>query len=145
VADLATGAIFCVALIDIDGFKRVNDQHGHLTGDELLKQFAVELRSASRAMDVIGRWGGDEFLLIFDCGLMEAQTRIERLKKWVCGSYTLDGGEDEIRLEVEASFGLAKHVKGEAINELVEHADSAMYADKKSARHKRRETLQSVV
>ena len=55
-------SIFCVALIDIDGFKKVNDSYGHPTGDELLKQFGVELRSACRATDVIGRWGGDELI-----------------------------------------------------------------------------------
>ena len=60
---IGSGAPFCVALIDIDGFKKVNDNYGHLTGDELLKQFGAELRSACRATDVIGRWGGDEFIL----------------------------------------------------------------------------------
>ncbi len=72
---IAAGTPFCVAIIDIDGFKKVNDDHGHLTGDELLKQFGVELRSACRATDVIGRWGGDEFILLFDCGLEEAEAQ----------------------------------------------------------------------
>src|ERR1700734_1411389 len=90
---------FCVVLIDIDGFKRVNDEHGHLTGDILLKQFGAELRSACHAMDVIGRWGGDEFLLLFDCELKETQARTERLRKWICGSYKVQATRGEIKLE----------------------------------------------
>ncbi len=61
-------APFCVAIIDIDEFKRVNDEHGHLVGDELLKQFAAEMRSVCRSTDTIGRWGGDEFILLLHCG-----------------------------------------------------------------------------
>jgi diguanylate cyclase (GGDEF)-like protein len=137
---ISAGAVFCVALIDIDGFKRTNDQHGHLMGDELLKQFATELRSACRATDVIGRWGGDEFLLIFDCGLTEAQARAERLRKWVCGSYTLESKQGEIKLQVQASTGLAEHGDDESMNELIERADAAMYADKELSRRKRSET-----
>jgi len=137
---IATGAVFCVALIDIDGFKRVNDQHGHLMGDELLKHFGTELRLACRAMDLIGRWGGDEFLLIFDCGMMDAQTRAERLRKWICGNYTLGGRQGEIKLQVEASIGVAEHGNGEAMNELIERADAAMYAEKQLARRRRSET-----
>jgi diguanylate cyclase (GGDEF)-like protein len=138
---IADGAVFCVALIDIDGFKCVNDQHGHLMGDELLKHFGTELRLACRAMDMIGRWGGDEFLLIFDCGLKEAQTRAERLRKWICGSYTLGGRQGEIKLQVHASIGLAEHGNHEAMNELIERADAAMYAEKKLALGKKSETM----
>jgi diguanylate cyclase (GGDEF)-like protein len=137
---IAAGTVFCVALIDIDGFKRTNDQHGHLMGDELLKQFGTELRLACRAMDVIGRWGGDEFLLIFDCGLMEGQARAERLRKWVCGSYTLEGKQGEIKLQLQTSIGLAVHGTNEAMNELIERADAAMYAEKELSRRKRSET-----
>jgi diguanylate cyclase (GGDEF)-like protein len=136
---IAAGAAFCVALIDIDGFKRTNDRHGHLMGDELLKQFGAELKLACRAMDVIGRWGGDEFLLIFDCGLTEGQARAERLRKWICGSYTLEGKQGEIKLQVQASIGLAVHGNEETMNELLERADAAMYAEKELARHKKSE------
>jgi len=132
---IAAGAVFCVALIDIDGFKGVNDRHGHLTGDELLKQFAAELRSACRATDVIGRWGGDEFLLVLDCESTEAQTRTQRLRKWICGSYNLEGKEGEMKLEVKASIGMAERTNGIPMADLIGRADAAMYADKASARH----------
>ena len=121
---------FCVALIDIDGFKRVNDQHGHLTGDALLKQFGTELRSACRAGDVIGRWGGDEFIVLFDCAYADAQAQTERLRKWICGSYTVRGIRGELKLQVGASIGLASCAVGGSMEELIAEADKAMYAQK---------------
>jgi diguanylate cyclase (GGDEF)-like protein len=151
---IAAGAALSVAMIDIDGFKGVNDQHGHLVGDELLKQFAEELRSACRATDVIGRWGGDEFLAIFDCGLAEAESRRDRVRKWVCGNYTVQAGAGPvesrpvqsrpiqlgpIQLKVDASVGLAEYQPGELTKDLLARADAAMYEDK--ARSRRRQPI----
>ena len=58
---LARNSPLTLAIVDIDGFKAVNDEHGHLVGDELLRMFGGELQAASRSTDLIGRWGGDEF------------------------------------------------------------------------------------
>jgi diguanylate cyclase (GGDEF)-like protein len=129
-------AAFCVAIVDIDGFKKVNDAHGHLTGDELLKQFAGELRSACRSTDMIGRWGGDEFILLFDSGLEETEAQTERLRKWVCGNYSVPGKTGTLKIRVDASIGLAAHAAGEGMNELVGRADAAMYEQKATARTK---------
>jgi len=127
-------ATFCVAIVDIDGFKKVNDAHGHLTGDELLKQFAGELRSACRSTDMIGRWGGDEFILLFDSCLEEAEAQTERLRKWVCGNYSVPGNNGTLKLRVDASIGLAAYASGEEMNELVGRADASMYKQKARAR-----------
>jgi diguanylate cyclase (GGDEF)-like protein len=114
----------------------VNDDHGHVTGDDLLKQFSTELRSACRSTDVIGRWGGDEFILLFDCGLAEAEAQVVRLRKWICGSYTVRGKAGEVKLRVDASIGLAERAAGEAMKELLSRADAAMYEEKASGRTK---------
>jgi len=127
---MGSGAPFCVAIIDIDRFKKVNDDHGHGTGDDLLKQFSGELRSACRATDVIGRWGGDEFILLFDCGLEEAERQTERLRKWICGNYDVEGRAGVIKLRVEASMGLAERVADEEMKDLLARADAAMYEEK---------------
>jgi diguanylate cyclase (GGDEF)-like protein len=124
------GGKFCLAIADIDGFKQVNDKYGHLTGDELLKQFATELRSASRSTDVIGRLGGDEFILLLDCALAEAHAQVDRLQAWVCGSYTVAGNGEPIKLRVDASFGLAEHLPEETMKELMDRADAEMYQQK---------------
>lgn len=131
---IESSAPFCVSIIDINKFKQVNDEHGHLVGDELLKQFSTELRSVCRATDTIGRWGGDEFLLLLQCGLSEATAQIDRLREWVCGNYTLQGSGAAVKLRVEASIGLAEHVPGETLKELVDRADAAMYKEKAVSR-----------
>lgn len=131
---IAAGMAFCVAMVDIDGFKKVNDTHGHLTGDELLKQFATELRSACRKTDVIGRWGGDEFVILLDCGLNEATGQIERLRKWVCGDYTVGSASGTLKLRLDASIGLAEHLPPESLKALIGRADAAMYERKKEGK-----------
>ena len=124
----------CVAIIDLDGFKQVNDEHGHLTGDELLKQFATELKSACRSSDVIGRWGGDEFIILLECQIAEAQTQIARVREWVCGDYPVQGKSGLMKLKVVASIGLAEHQANEAMKELLARADADMYQRKAAAR-----------
>jgi diguanylate cyclase (GGDEF)-like protein len=120
----------CVAILDINEFKQVNDQHGHLTGDEVLKQFAQEMRSACRSTDIIGRWGGDEFILLLSCAMEEARAQIDRLREWVCGNYKIQGSAAPIKLRVEASIGVAEGLPGESMKELIERADAEMYRDK---------------
>jgi diguanylate cyclase (GGDEF)-like protein len=133
---MAGTGTFCTAILDIDGFKRVNDEHGHLVGDELLTQFAGELRAACRSTDVIGRWGGDEFIVLLDCCLAEGQAQIDRVSKWVCGSYTVEGTVRPLKLQVNASIGLAERRCGETMKQLVDRADAEMYRYKVLAREK---------
>jgi diguanylate cyclase len=131
---IAAGTPLCVAIVDIDGFKKVNDEHGHLTGDELLKQFATELKSACRSTDLIGRWGGDEFIILLDYGLSEASAQTERVSKWVCGNYSVQGRSGSRKIRVDASIGLAEHIPDEAMKELLARADAAMYRNKAASR-----------
>jgi diguanylate cyclase (GGDEF)-like protein len=135
VEDLIAGRIgagdpLCVAIIDINGFKQINDQHGHLAGDEVLKQFATELQSVCRSTDMIGRWGGDEFILLLDCGMAKAQGKIDRLREWACGDYKVKGRNGAVKICVDASIGLAEHLEGETLNGLLARADAEMYREK---------------
>jgi diguanylate cyclase (GGDEF)-like protein len=130
---------FCAAIFDLDQFKQVNDTHGHLAGDLLLKQFAAELRSSSRSTDTVGRWGGDEFILVLDCDLPEATLQLDRAKKWLFGEYKVQpGGAPEIKLNLTASLGLACWQPGQSMQELIAQADAAMYASKEQARKQKR-------
>jgi diguanylate cyclase len=140
---IQAGTTFCVAIVDIDGFKQVNDEYGHVAGDELLKQFATELQSACRSTDVIGRWGGDEFIILLPGSMTEAQAQSDRLREWVCGSYTLKvkSGKSESeskKLRIDASIGLAEYQPGDTLKELIERADAEMYQHKASARAQRK-------
>ena len=127
---IALGAKFCVAIADLNGFKAVNDQYGHMTGDDLLRQFAGELKSVCRSTDAIGRWGGDEFLIVFDGSLEDARQQVERVRRWACGNYELHSAGELVKLHVEAAIGLAEHGKGEALGDMVTRADRSMYEEK---------------
>jgi diguanylate cyclase (GGDEF)-like protein len=131
---IASGAEMCVAIIDIDGFKKVNDDHGHLSGDELLKQFATEIKTVCRSTDVIGRWGGDEFIILLDCGLLDARAKVDRLLEWVCGDYKVNGRSGYQKFRIEASIGLAEYIRSETMKELLTRADAAMYRHKGASR-----------
>jgi diguanylate cyclase (GGDEF)-like protein len=133
---MAKGAALSVAIVDVDDFKRVNDRYGHLVGDEILRKFARELKTGSRATDVIGRWGGDEFILVLDCGLGEAGPQIERLSAWVCQDYPVQARSGATKLTVRASIGLAERWPGEAMKDMLARADAAMYARKADGRGK---------
>ncbi|HVU44701.1 MAG TPA: diguanylate cyclase [Terracidiphilus sp.] len=133
-ARMCAGGKFCVAIVDINDFKLVNDDFGHVVGDELLKQFASELRSVCHSSDVIGRWGGDEFMILFNRDLSDAVVQRDRLQKWVCGNYSLQSGAGTVKVNVEASIGLAEYRPGEQLRDLFARADAAMYENKALAR-----------
>lgn len=134
-----SGSRFCIAIIDIDGFKQVNDEHGHLVGDELLQKFSAELQAANRTTDVIGRWGGDEFILILDCAGSETPAQIDRLTVGICKIYEVQSRMGPLKLTICASIGLAEHVSGESMRTLLSRADMAMYARKAESRADRTE------
>ena len=115
-------------LLDLDGFKEVNDSLGHHAGDQLLRQVGPRLRGALRSSDVLARLGGDEFaVLLGDAGLDEAQDLAERLRDLVAQPFTVE----DIRLHVGVSIGVATApVPAATVEELLRCADVAMYAAK---------------
>jgi diguanylate cyclase (GGDEF)-like protein len=123
-------------MVDLNRLKLVNDQHGHLAGDTLLQQFAQELRSSSRSSDPVGRWGGDEFVVVMDGDANGARAQVGRLKKWVFGEYTVRPGKGsaEVKVKVDASVGLAQWQPGETMKSVVERADAEMYKQKEITR-----------
>jgi diguanylate cyclase (GGDEF)-like protein len=131
---IAAGTPYCVAILDVNGFKKVNDELGHLVGDELLKQFATELKSACRKTDEIARWGGDEFILLLDCSRQEANAQMDRLRKWVFGNYTVETRTGQQKLKVNASIGLAEQMAGDTMKAVLDRADAEMYRDKAACR-----------
>lgn len=131
---IALGRPFSVAVIDLNGFKQINDQLGHTAGDDLLKQFSEEMRANARASDLVGRWGGDEFVVVLDCGYADAQGHVERIKRWVVGDYTIASASGPQRVQLGAAIGLAQWTPGQSMTDVVNRADADMYANKRAAR-----------
>ncbi|HEY6389908.1 MAG TPA: GGDEF domain-containing protein [Bryobacteraceae bacterium] len=124
------GRTFCVLLFDIDNFKAVNDQFGHLCGDEVLKQLGARLRRQVRARDFVCRWGGDEFVVLLECGLSDAIARSRQITQWINGRYRATVQGRETRAEIGVSVGVVEHLAGETPGQLFERVDSSMYRQK---------------
>jgi len=131
---LRTGAAFCVALIDLDHFKQVNDSHGHATGDEALRMFAREAQKLVRATDALARWGGEEFLLLMpDSALPPAREGVDRVRRCIEAVVV---AVDDARLTITLSAGVVQHRQGETVAQTIERADAALYCAKAEGRNR---------
>jgi diguanylate cyclase len=129
-----SGRTFCVAMIDIDRFKQVNDRFGHAAGDEVLRRLAREALACIRLADVLARWGGDEFvLLLSDARLPLARGGVERVRQRIEGVSLLVG---EPYLHLTISAGLAEHIAGESVAAALARADAALYEAKAQGRNR---------
>ena len=98
---------FCLIMIDLNGFKMVNDRLGHIAGDDLLKQFADGLKSQFGPDEIICRWGGDEFVLIVDGKLGDGQAKINRLRHCF-REYKINGAHEDTKVPLSAAVGIAQ-------------------------------------
>lgn len=122
-----------LALLDIDHFKRINDNHGHAIGDRALQTFAYTVRHTVRGGDVLARWGGEEFvLLLSDIDASAAHSLLERIGHAVSQSIVPDAPET---LRMTVSTGLTVHLPGESIEATLERADQALYRAKHQGRN----------
>ena len=133
---IAQHETFCAVIIDLNHFKQVNDKYGHPAGDDLLKKFAHELQNNVRSEDMVGRWGGDEFIVVLRRDSAGAKPQIDRIRHWVLGNYTVEtgAGKAALKVEVTAAIGLAQWSSGMTMKQVIEQADAAMYRDKRESR-----------
>lgn len=122
------GECVAVVMLDLDGFKRVNDRLGHAAGDQLLEELARRIALGIRGMDTVCRYGGDEFVLILpDMSRSEARDIVEKLGHQVAEPFALEGQSVSLTL----SAGIAMYPDdGKDAKQLLEAADTAMYRDK---------------
>lgn len=120
-----------IVLMDLDLFKSVNDSHGHNVGDIFLKEIADVLKKSLREADIIGRWGGEEFIVLLPkTGLNDAKELIERVRKIIEATEFTDIGKRT------ASFGIAALDKDESLPILISRADKALYSAKEKGRNR---------
>lgn len=128
------GPVFAICLFDMDRFKEVNDTFGHLKGDVLLRAFGKEIATHLRAVDLIGRYGGDEFVVVLPQTELEgALAFAERAVEVTRGMRFLDMPED---FRITVSVGVTVYRKGLTVEELISMADVAMYRAKEQGRNR---------
>jgi two-component system cell cycle response regulator len=127
------GSEVCYAIIDIDHFKRVNDSYGHAVGDRVLRTLARYLKQRLRRADVVGRYGGEEFAIVFfDATLAQAEERLNSIRE---GFARIFHAYDAGIFSVTFSAGLAQYPAYAGLMELMVAADTALYAAKRAGRN----------
>lgn len=130
-----SGHDLSVCMLDLDHFKRVNDNYGHQAGDEVLKEICIRIRSSIRPYDSIGRYGGEEFLIVYpETTAEQASTQAERIRK-AAGGHPFSLGNDREEL-ITASLGVAHFHPNDDIKDLIERADEALYRAKAEGRNR---------
>ena len=124
------GTSFAVIYIDLNGFKKINDTYGHAVGDDLLKQVGERLRTVFRLTDVIGRWGGDEFVALMDTSATAVQTALSRITECLANAFIISSGGFQQRVNINAAVGFTTWVPGDTATEALRRADFAMYEEK---------------
>jgi len=126
-----TGHPMSVAMFDIDHFKRINDTYGHHTGDEVLKRVAAGAAAELRSGDTIGRFGGEEFVIVLPDAAADAASKVaERVRHAI--------GTDSGTPGVTVSIGVAEMAPGETCDALLRRADDALYGAKNEGRNRMR-------
>lgn len=124
---------FVLALVDLDDFKIVNDTHGHSVGDRVLLLVAQALKSAVRSVDLVARFGGDEFaVLASGVSLAQAESRLNAVAAKLASTSAVPG--DSIGITI--SCGITTYTTGDTIDGLMQRADEALYASKRGGKNR---------
>ncbi len=134
-ASQRSGKPLSAILFDIDHFKQINDIHGHLAGDVLLRHVADTARSVVRQSDIVTRWGGDEYLILLgDCDRIQAITLAEQLRQRIA-QHPVDLGEG-VSVPIHISAGVAQYHDGDTHTGFFTRADGALYTSKTGGRNR---------
>lgn len=121
-------------LVDIDHFKKINDNYGHLTGDDVLRSFAVLLESGTRKCEPVYRYGGEEFIILIHASSDRDACKLAERLRALIASTEINAGENVIKITF--SGGLTKIWAKETLHEVLERADSALYQGKQTGRNR---------
>ena len=132
-----SGAGFCVVMADLDHFKDINDNYGHLFGDKILKVFSRLLTDKTRSTDYVARFGGEEFILILpETSIENAFMVAENIRKAVEKMQVRNTKTGDVIESITSSFGIAAHRFDESATQIVDRCDNALYKAKQTGRNK---------
>jgi diguanylate cyclase (GGDEF)-like protein len=132
---------FCIMMFDLDRFKRINDNYGHLIGDKVLKATAVVLQAGLREHDIVARFGGEEFVAVLpNCKSKEAVAIAERIRATYYDTHLTAPNGDDIQLSI--SVGVTEYEPGEVIDVTLNRVDELLYKAKEMGRNR---VIRSVV
>lgn len=121
-------------VLDLDHFKQLNDEHGHLAGDQILRRFAATLQQHLRQSDILCRWGGEEFIVLLkETGASTAHTLAEKIR-WQIEEQSIEFHGTLLRGTV--SIGISERLRGDDLEQLIARADQALYRAKQSGRNR---------
>jgi diguanylate cyclase len=124
----------CIALLDLDDFKRLNDTHGHTAGDEALIHLVHVIKDTLRTMDVIARFGGEEFLIVLpDTTMDDAMQTVTRVQRELTKRIFMHNNE---KLLITFSAGVALRKAGEDQTTIIKRADDALYKAKRAGKNR---------
>ena len=131
------GTSFCLVLVDVDHFKKINDEHGHLIGDRVLTQLGKQLSSRTRSCDKVSRYGGEEFaILLPNTEIDQAAQVAEHIREGI-GRLNMRRTDNNVRLgTITASFGVAEYQQGDTPSGIIARADDALYKAKLEGRNR---------
>lgn len=131
------GKNLCIIMADIDHFKEINDSHGHLVGDNVLKMFAATLTDFVKGRDLVVRYGGEEFLVVLPDTPINGAVSLSRNMQSFLETMKWRRKETGKPLgKITLSFGIAKYRHGESMDSFIHRADNALYYSKKNGRNR---------
>jgi diguanylate cyclase len=131
-----SGLDVCLLFCDLDNFKDINDKHGHLVGDQVLKVVANTLKDSVKGRDLVARYGGEEFsIILLNTSLQNAKGLADNIRKEVASKRIQRKDTQESLGQITISFGVARYVPSEGVESFMQRADRALYMSKRKGRN----------
>jgi diguanylate cyclase len=132
----SSGLDVCLVFSDVDNFKDINDKHGHLVGDQVLRVMANALRDSVKGRDLVARYGGEEFsIILLNTSLQNAKTVANNIREEIASKRIQRKDTRESLGQITMSFGVARYVPTEGVESFMQRADRALYMSKRKGRN----------